>query len=174
MRSRAFVVRLAVAIAALQAACGGGNGELRGDTFSADETTYDIGDLARGWEAIDAPDPNDLAWANDGLAAVIQVNSSCDPALDIPLEALTTHLLIGFTEREIVTQERVPMASREALRTHVRAKLDGVLREMLLFVLKKDGCVYDFSLVAPPGAEFERARAEYEAWLAGFRTHEER
>ena len=120
------------------------------------------------WQRVDVEDANDLAWADDG--AVIQVNSSCDPALDIPLEALTNHLMIGFTERELVSQERVPMASREALRTHVRAKLDGVPREMLLVVLKKDECVYDFAAVTPPGPQFERTRAELDGMLASFET----
>ena len=94
--------------------------------------------------------------------------ASCDPDLDIPLSSLRNHLLIGFTERELRDERLVPLDSREALRTHLVAKLDGVPREMVLTVLKKDGCVYDFALVAPPGGEFERARGDYERLLAGF------
>jgi len=112
---------------------------------------------------------NDLAWAHHGHAAIIQANASCNPSLDIPLTALTNHLLIGFTEREVAEQELVPMDGREALRTHMRAKLDGVPRELLLVVLKKDGCIYDFALVAPP-AGFERARGAYDAMLQSFGT----
>ena len=36
-------------------------------------------------------------------------------------------------------------------------------------VLKKDGCVYDFALVAPP-AGFGRARNAYDAMLQSFGT----
>ena len=118
---------------------------------------------------MDVQGQNDLAWAHDGHAAIIQANASCNPSLDIPLAALTNHLLIGFTERELAEQELVPMDGREALRTHMRAKLDGVPRELLLVVLKKDGCVYDFALVAPPTG-FQSARSSYDAMLQSFGT----
>lgn len=113
---------------------------------------------------------NDLAFSHPELASVIQVNASCDPQLDIPLEALTRHLLIGFTQREVHSEERVLLASREALRTHVTAALDGVPRELLLYVLKKDGCVYDFALVAPPGGRFSEARGDFQQLIEGFET----
>ena len=143
-------------------------GTYEGDIYRDAETHFRLASPGSGWQSISVGDANDLAWAREG--AIIQVNSSCDPGLDIPLEALTHHLMIGFTERSIVEQRRVPMAGREALRTHVRAKLDGVPRELLLVVLKKDECVYDFAAVTPPGSAFESARSEFEAMLASFET----
>lgn len=150
-------------------ACGGA-GTLEGDVFHSPEVRYRIGSLESPWRRVDVEGQNDLAWTHADLAAVIQTNSSCNPGLDIPLPSLTNHLLIGFTDREFQSQETVPMASREALRTHVTAKLDGVSRELLFVVLKKDGCVYDFSLVAPPGPRFERARPDFDRLVAGFES----
>ena len=151
------------------AGCGGGetfrNGEYRGA-----EVRYAVGPLNGPWQRVDVEGANDLAFRNPDLAAVIQVNASCEPDLDIPLEALTNHLLIGFTERMVRRQELVPMAEREALYTHVEAKLDGVPRELALTVLKKNGCVYDFALVAPPGEPFTRARTAFDGLLSGFET----
>ena len=143
-------------------------GSYQGGIYQDDETRFRLEAPGAGWDALAVEDANDLAWGHEG--AVIQVNSSCDPALDIPLEALTNHLMIGFTERDLQSQERVPMADREALRTHVRAKLDGVPREMLLVVLKKNECVYDFAAITPPGPSFDRARATLDAMLASFET----
>jgi hypothetical protein len=143
-------------------------GQLDGQVYRGPDTSYRIGHLGPDWQRVGMGGHNDIAYEHGHLAAVIQVNSSCDPALDIPLEALTRHLFIGFTEREMHSQERIPMAAREALRTHAVAKLDGVPRELLFHVLKKDGCVYDFALVAPPGERFQRARGDYEAFLDGF------
>lgn len=143
-------------------------GKLDGHLYRGPETTYRIGQLGPSWERIDVEGHNDLAFSHEDHGAIVQVNSSCSPGLDIPLEALTRHLFIGFTERELYCQERVPMAAREALRTHAVAKLDGVPRELLFHVLKKDGCVYDFALVAPPGDRFERALHDYERFLADF------
>ncbi len=156
-----FTLSLALAVG-----CGGGT--YRGGEYHDEEAAYRLGAPAGDWTRVNVENQNDLAWHSDSLNAVIQGNGSCDPALDIPLVALTNHLLIGFTERDVVSQELVPMSSREALRTHVRAKLDGVTRELLLQVLKKDRCVYDFALVAPPGADFQRASETFTSMLQGF------
>ncbi|MEO0323306.1 MAG: hypothetical protein AAF447_10145 [Myxococcota bacterium] len=112
---------------------------------------------------------NDLAWREPALGAVLQTNARCAPELDIPLEALTAHLLIGWTERTAREETRVPFDGREALRTELRAKLDGVERGLVFVVLKKDGCVYDFALAAPPGRLAE-ARGAFDAVLASFST----
>lgn len=157
-------------LGALAVAGCGGAGHLEGHVFHGAETTYRVGHLGPDWRPLDVEDQNDLAFSDERTDAVVQVNSSCDPDLDIPLESLTRHLLIGFTDRQIRSQKRVPMDAREALRTHVVAKLDGVPREMLLYVLKKNECVYDFALVAPPGERYARARDAYEAFIAGFHT----
>lgn len=158
---------LAVLAIALGTACGGG-ASYTGETYRDAEATYRIGGPGSGWTSLDVEGQNDLAWSHSDLAAVIQVNASCSPELDVRLDVLTNHLLIGFTDRDIRSQETVPLDAREALRTHVVAKLDGVPREMLLVILKKDGCIYDFALIAPPGPRFERARTAYDALLGGF------
>jgi hypothetical protein len=154
----------------LSVACGGSATYSNG-TFSDNAATFHVDSPGSGWRRLDVESQNDLAFEHEGTASLMQVNANCDAALDIPLVALTNHLLIGFTERtEVEPQAVVPMDGREALRTHVLAKLDGVSRELLLTVLKKDGCVYDFALLGPPGTSFATARPAYEAMLAGFRT----
>ena len=150
------------------AACASSGGAYDGTVYRGPETGFTLPAPGSGWERVDVEEANDLAWANAG--SVIQVNSSCDPGLDIPLEALTNHLMIGFTARDFVEQARIPMDGREALRSHVRAELDGVPRELILVVLKKDECVYDFAVVAPPGPSFDRAKPVFEGMLARFET----
>lgn len=172
-------VRAPVAIVALVvtaslalglAACAGGRGQLRGSLYESAHARYQIGPLGADWRRLDVADENDLAWHSERAAAVIQVNSTCDPDSDIPLVALTNHLLGGFTDREILSEERVPLDGREALRTHVTARLDGVPRELLLYVMKKDDCVYDLALLSPGGASFEGAASEFEPFVRGFTT----
>lgn len=162
---------LALAGSLLTASCGGG-ATLSGRTLRTRDTAYTIGELGTGWRRIEVGDHNDVAFAHDGLDAVIQANSSCDPALDIPLVALTNHLLVGFTERDIREQALVPLDAREAMRTHVVAKLDGVPRELVLVVMKKDGCVYDLALIAPPGDRFAAAQQSWDGFIGPF--HAER
>jgi hypothetical protein len=153
--------------------CGGGPTFAHG-VFREGERTFRVGALPTGWDRVDVDGQNDLAWYHAKLQAAIQVNASCDPEMDIPLEALTNHLLIGFTERQISEERLVPMDQREALRMVLVAKLDGVPRKMALIVLKKDGCVYDFSLIAPADDHFSVAMPHFESLLAGFRAENKR
>jgi len=164
---RSHLVPLALVITV--AACGGG-GQLRGAVYTDPEASYRIGPLSGDWQRVRVEDQNDLAWRSERTESIVQVNATCDPASDVPLTALTNHLLLGFTERELRQQALVPMDGREALRTHVVARLDGVARELLLYVLKKDDCVYDLALLAPVGQPFERALVEFEPFVAAFTT----
>lgn len=148
----------------------GTTGSLHGGVFRGVETTYAIGELPSGWLKVSVDKQNDLAWRHPSYGAVMHVDSSCDSGLDTPLHPLTNHLLVGFTAREIIEQKLVDMDDREALRTHLRARLDGVPRELMLQVLKKNGCVYDFALVAPPGERFGAAVPDFDALTARFRT----
>ncbi|MFZ1865449.1 MAG: hypothetical protein WAU39_14580 [Polyangiales bacterium] len=145
-------------------------GTLKNGVYHGEQTSYRIGPVGPGWTRLTVDHENDLAWHNAAIGAVMHVDSSCDPAFDIPLIALRMHLLIGFTDRDIVSEETVPMDGREALRTHVTAKLDGVSRDILLQILKKDDCVYDFGLITPSGSSFEDALEDFDQMLAGFTT----
>ena len=157
---------LLVAILGL-AACGGPS--FAGSVYRDGTMAYRLGELGSGWERLDVGGHNDLAWRNAGVGAIVQVNASC-PRTDAPLTALTNHLLVGFTQREIQEQALVPMDGREALRTHLIASLDGVPRELLFVVMKKDDCVYDFALIATPGGAYARALPSFERLVAGFST----
>jgi hypothetical protein len=145
-------------------------GALQNGVYRGEQTSYHIGPVGSDWTPVTVNKQNDLAWHNGAKGAVMHVDSDCDPALDIPLTALRSHLMIGFTEREVVEEEVIPMDDREALRTHFTAKLDGVPRDILLQILKKDDCVYDFGLITPSGPAFDEALADFDQMLAGFTT----
>ncbi|MEO6599793.1 MAG: hypothetical protein ABIQ16_07975, partial [Polyangiaceae bacterium] len=59
---------------------------------------------------------------------------------------------------------------RAALRTEVSAALDGVKKQYLVYVLKKDSCVYDFMYIAAEPGAAAGARAEFEGFVQGFAT----
>lgn len=140
-------------------------------TLTKPDVRYRIGELPKGWHRVFLED-NDLAFAEDGdTGRAIAANATCEGHDDPPLPVLTRHLLMGFTEREEQGQALLALDGREALRSHFTAKLDGVPVDLDLVVLKKDGCVFDFSYVAPLARGAER-RADFETLLAGF--HAER
>jgi hypothetical protein len=76
---------------------------------------------------------------------------------------------MGTTDRHFTREETVPFDGREARHTLLDARLDGVGMRFDIFVLKKDGCVFDLVHVAPataPGSG--EAAAEFEGFAGAF------
>jgi hypothetical protein len=63
----------------------------------------------------------------------------------------------------------VPFDGREAMHTSLVAKLDGVPMAYDVWVLKKDGCVYDLLYLAPP-ADVDRGIEAFHRLVRGFTT----
>lgn len=139
---------------------------MRANTVTAGSVRYAFGPVPERWRRIEV-EGNDVAWFDPATAGTVHVDHTCERAQDTPLPALVQHLLIGFTEREVVTEETVPFDRREARHVVVRASLDGVPRTMELYVMKRDGCVFDLGYAAPP-ARFERGQADFTAFARGF------
>jgi hypothetical protein len=111
-----------------------------------------------------------LAFRDEAAEATVLVNGRCgQDGDDVPLLALTKHLFMSFTEREILEQTVISMDEREAMHTIMRAKLDGVPKMFDAYVLKKDGCVYDLVGIWAVG-KFQDHRAEFEGFASGFHT----
>jgi hypothetical protein len=122
-----------------------------------------------GWRPIRVSDAS-LAFRDDAHAASVLVNGRCIPDDgDAPLSSLTGHLLLGTTERQFLVEETVAMDEREARHTVLQAKLDGVLMAFDIFVLKKNGCVYDLVYVGTPD-DARGGALEFERLARGFRT----
>jgi len=139
---------LVVAPAVLLSCCGTG-ASLKDNRFENDHVGYGLGAPGEGWTQVKL-EGTDVVWHNPALAAGLLVNSHCEGVADSPLEGLTGELMMGSTEREILSQIVRPASGREAMETVATAKLDGVLRKRALYVLKKDGCVYDVVYDAAP------------------------
>lgn len=146
---------------------GCGKAAFDGRTFQAEDVAFRIGPLPSTWQKLDV-DGARLAYRDPQTDTIISVNARCgSESDDVPLEALTKHLFIQFTEREIVEQRRFQLDGRDALGTTIRAKLDGVPRRFRVVVLKKDGCVYDLSEIATSQAN-SQSDAVFEGVVTGF------
>jgi hypothetical protein len=137
----------------------------------ADEVSYRLGPVPSDWRRVDVADGPDVAWEVGTTGVLVHVYHACGRNMDSPLPALVQQLLIGFTDREFVEEETIPFDGREARHVLVRAKLDGAPVLIELFVLKKDGCVFDLSCVGPP-ARVEAVRPAFRAFVEGFRTEQ--
>lgn len=131
-------------------------------------TTYRVGPVPAGWSRRGFSD-DDLAFASADGNHLISVNATCRRYQDAPLEVLTRHLEMGFTNLRMISTKQRMLDGRAALETHLTARMDGVPVELGLVVLKKNGCIYDFSYVSPPG-HYEEAQSSFEALLERFHT----
>jgi hypothetical protein len=134
--------------------------------LSKEQVRYRIGELPGYWHRVFVGD-NDLAFSEAETGRALAVNSTCQGHDDPPLRVLTRHLLMGFTERHELCQQVVPLDGREALRSRYTAKLDGVPVALEVVVLKKDGCVFDFTYIAPQGQADPRL-SDFDAMVSGF------
>lgn len=155
--------------AAVLLASAGCSGGLDGGIFRGEGYAFRIGPVGPGWHRVPASHTA-LAWRDDAGGGTIVVNGRCGvDGEDVPLESLTQHLFLRFTERKVVEQTVVPFDHREAMHTVIEAKLDGVPMKFTVWVLKKDGCVYDLAYMAAP-ARFERGSPEFDRFVRGFAT----
>lgn len=156
---------LLAGLALLASACAG---HLSNGVFSGGATRYRIGEVPSTWALLPMQGCDIAFLARDSPHAV-SINATCADHSDPSLEVLTRHLLMGFTDEATLTQGRQQLDGREALRSHVIARLDGVPVELILVVMKKDRCVYDFTYLSPVGRLDERI-STFEQILRNFRT----
>jgi len=146
-----------------------GHIEARGDhdRVCAGDVCYRIGALDERWRLVHQEGAS-VGFYSDAVGGVIEANATCrDDADAAPLSALTRQLLIGYTERDLGSQELVQLDGREALRTRLTAKLDGVPMALDVFVMKRNGCIFDLSYAAPPDLA-ARGEADFGRFVAGF------
>ncbi len=158
-----------VCLAALLVIAPGCAAAFDGQTYHGQGFTFQVPPPPPEWRRVDATGAA-LAFEETGSQAQVLVNARCDrDGEDVPLSSLTAHLFIRFTERTVHSEEVLPFDGREALRTDVTAKLDGVQKRFLVWVLKKDKCVYDLLYFAAPD-RFERGSAAFDNWARNFRA----
>jgi hypothetical protein len=133
----------------------------------------ELGPVPAGWQALRI-EGADLAYRDTPHEASVLVDVRCDRRDDdAPLSVLTEHLIMGTTEREVDSEETLPFDGREARHTRMRAKLDGVPMQYDIYVMKKDGCVYDLVYVAPPD-RFADGAPDFERFASGLHTRDAR
>jgi len=135
------------------------------------EGRYVTSDPGSGWRAV-KPGGADNAWLNDDLGASIYTDSNCGVRYeDNELRILAERLTLGLENEIEVSSEESMLDGRTAFTRRVRGGIDGVAVELAATVIKKDLCVYDFVVIAPPSS-FDAAWRDYTAARDGFRTRQ--
>jgi hypothetical protein len=164
---------IAIAFAAVAAGCvhhlPRGHVEAEGDAdrVCAGKVCYRVGALGGKWRLVHQESAS-VGFFSDEVGGVIEANATCrDDAEAAPLSTLMHQMLIGYTDRKIESQVTVPLDQREALRTRIAVRLDGVPMTLDVYVMKRNGCIFDLSYAAPPDA-FARGAADFQRFVDGF------
>jgi hypothetical protein len=158
------LVSVGVGLLVALAGCGAG---LREGRFFKDGLRYRVTAPPEAeWRPI-AFAENDLAWASRTSGHLLAMNATCKDHGDPSLEVLTGHLLLGFENRVLVERKALSLDGRAALESLFDVSIDGVPAEVEVVVLKKNGCVHDFTYVAPKG-ERPRFQAAFDALVSTF------
>ena len=131
------------------------------------EGRYALGTPGLGWVAVPAGGA-DRAWRHEGVGATLYVDSNCGPRFDEQhAGALATELVGGLQDVVRVDERPLPLAGRVGVvRTHT-ARLDGVPVHLVIGVLNRDACTYDFVVIVPPAGAVT-AEAGWRAAVDGF------
>lgn len=139
-----------------------------GRVYRNKEVAFRVGPIPEYWRRIDSDAL--LAFRDDPHRATVALNARCGKdGDDVPLQALTHHLFLVFTDRQVLSQSIERLDGREALRSELVAELDGVPKHFDVYVLKKNGCVYDFLYVADANAA-PAGRSNFERFVGEFAT----
>jgi hypothetical protein len=168
-RSRSVAFLAALPVVAGLSACSHPASSLEDDVLHKGELRVQLGPVPSSWRHVDVAGA-DVAFRDDERSGSILFDVRCNGRDDdAPLSALTGHLIMGTTERKFETEEVVPFDRREAQHTVLRAKLDGVPMRYDIYVMKKNGCVFDLVYVAPP-ERFEEGANDFERFALGVHT----
>ena len=158
---------LGVLACALVIVVGCATASFQGGIYDDGVVRYRVGERSAGWQRLEIGD-NDLAFHHEQFGTV-SINSTCADYSDVPEQALMNHLLFGMRERTYRTEEMVTLDGRGAWHVVVDAQLDGVPLVLEVYLVHKDGCVYDLSRISAP-ARFEAGRAGFEHFVQGFKV----
>jgi hypothetical protein len=134
---------------------------------SALTVRYRIGIPAPDWE-LHGDRTADVSYWSRSLGATLFADTTCgDRYDDVPLTVLLNHQLFGFEGARTESESAAEIGGRAALRRRASGKLDGVEVAILLTVVKKGPCIFDFVGIAPP-ERLPSLEPAYDAFVGGF------
>ncbi len=147
----------------------GNDGELSGNIYRSENTTYSIGTLPEGWRRMKV-EGGDLVFGDSKLKATITVNSICDgKKTGYNLVVLSESLLIGITGKEVRGREEAVIDGQKALYSIYSGNFDNVPITIATLVFKKGICIYDFTYASSPDS-FGTGYMEFKAFTSQFRV----
>lgn len=147
-------------------------GRIVGDTFRDPENGFQVR-LPPGPWRLQSLDGATLSFVSPALRAGMALRVDCSSPEPGELPWVARHLFFGLQETHIQGSETVRLGDAMAVRTRLRARLDGTPVEVEGVTFRRSGCLYDFIYVAPP-ATFPQGRPDFETFVQSWMPLSER
>jgi hypothetical protein len=143
---------------------------LQGNVFRHGGVAFEVGPIPADWHQVEEVGGDaslaSFAFRSDQERVTVGGTGRCGrDGDDVPLHALTQHLILGFTDRKGEVEEPLTLDGRAALKTQLEARLDGVPKFLSFVVIKKDECVYDFWRIADSA---DTDDSDFDRFVLGF------
>jgi hypothetical protein len=136
-------------------------------------THFKAGRTPRGWisqkpKTDKDAEGADVVYKDRATQSLIALNSTCFRYESTSLDRLAHQYESGLKDAETVSETELIVDGRRAVRVHLKGDFDGVRSEILVTVLRKNDCLFDFSMVgkSPLTADVQR---DFDLWVQGFR-----
>lgn len=104
---------------------------------------YILGPLPSGWRQVDQDDGGaDLVWSSAN-GTYLQLSTVCQRYETEDLARLARSLIVGSTLMKIQEESRIVVDGREGVQLLAQGQVDGVTVESIIFVWRKDRCLFD-------------------------------
>ena len=101
----------------------------------------------KNWEEL-PPEASDYAFVNPATNSIITVNSLCGKYASTSLRHLTENLMGGIDDIQTTQRQTLNFVGREALWSEITGKTDGVPVYLIVQIVRKNECIYDFILIS--------------------------
>jgi hypothetical protein len=125
-----------------------------------DITNPFLKDASSPWENIKS-EGSDFALQNKKSKSIFLFNSACRKFEASSLNALTSSLLTGIDDIEIIKRSNINFKDREAQEIKAIGKVDGVKTFFNIVTLQKNYCIYDYVIIS---TTLKKLDADYEIY----------
>ncbi len=114
-------------------------------------------------------DQTDLAWQNQKNGNTIAVLSECSENRDPSLNDLENEMLQVLSNTKISSTQNLVFEDREALRSVIEGKVDGIPVKVDVLTFKKNSCAYTLTYMGRANG-FDKDQVVFERFLKGFKV----
>jgi hypothetical protein len=139
-------------------------GPLREDRSAS---SFTFPEPVKGWKLLPPSEGAQRLYQHISTGSVLSLSSLCDRYVTAPLSQLVRNPLTPLANYKELESKKLRIADRDAEQLYVSGSLDGVKVEVVMIVVRKNECVFDFSLQASPQIQ-NTVKNEFLSMVKGF------